>query len=62
MSRQCDICGRGRMLGHTVSHANNKVRRVYRVNLFKVNAKVDNSVKRIKVCTRCLRSGRVTKA
>ena len=62
MSRQCDICGRGRMLGNTVSHANNKVRRVYRVNLFKVNAKVDNSVKRIKVCTRCLRSGRVTKA
>ena len=62
MSRICEICGKGRMLGHTVSHANNKVRRVYQPNLFTVRAKVNGTVKRVKLCTRCLRSGKVTKA
>ncbi len=30
MSRQCEICGKKRMLGHTVSHANNKSVREFR--------------------------------
>ena len=61
MSRQCDICGKKRMIGCTVSHANNKTIREFRPNLFKVRAKVDGVTKRIKVCTRCLRSGKVVK-
>ncbi len=62
MSRLCSICGKGHMLGHTVSHANNKVRRLFQPNLVTVRAKVNGTVKRVKLCTRCLRSGRVTKA
>jgi len=61
MSRECDICGKKRQLGNNVSHANNKTRREFRPNLFKVRAKVDGSVTRIKVCSRCLRSGKVEK-
>lgn len=62
MSRECAICGKKRQLGNNVSHANNKTRREFKPNLFKVRAKVDGTVMRIKVCTRCLRSGKVEKA
>ena len=62
MSRQCDICGKKRMLGHNVSHAHNLTRREFKPNLVKVRAMVNGSVKRMKICTRCLRSGKIEKA
>jgi len=62
MSRQCDICGKKRMLGHNVSHAHNLTRREFKPNLVKVRAMVNGSVKRMKICTRCLRSGKIVKA
>lgn len=62
MSRVCDICGKKRMLGNNVSHANNKTRREFKPNLVSVRASVDGSVKKLKLCTRCLRSGKVVKA
>lgn len=62
MSRQCEICGKKRMLGHNVSHANNKSVREFRPNLVTVRAKVNGGSKRIKLCTRCLRSGRIEKS
>ena len=33
MSRVCEVCGKGKMDGKTVSHANNKAPRKYNVNL-----------------------------
>jgi large subunit ribosomal protein L28 len=45
-----------------VSHANNRSRRRWSPNIHRVKAKVNGTVKRIHVCTRCLRSGRVVKA
>ena len=62
MSRECEICGKKRMLGHTVSHANNKSVREFRPNLVTVRAKVAGGAKRVRLCTRCLRSGRIEKA
>ena len=62
MSRQCEICGKKRQVGNNVSHAHNKNKREFRPNLVKVRAKIDGSVKRIKICTRCLRSGKIEKA
>ena len=61
MSRRCDVCGKGPMVGHEVSHANNKTKRRWYPNLQQVRAVVNGAVKRIKVCTRCLRSGKVQK-
>jgi len=61
MSRVCEICGKKRMLGNNVSHANNKTRREFRPNLITVRAKVNGGSKRMKICTRCLRNGRVEK-
>ena len=33
MSRICELTGKGRQVGHNVSHANNKTKRIYRPNL-----------------------------
>ena len=62
MSKKCDICGKGPLVGHNVSHSNIKTKTRWMPNLQKVRAKIDNKVKRILVCTRCIRSGKVEKA
>lgn len=61
MARICIICGKGPSVGNNVSHANNKTRRRWLPNLQRVRARLDGEVKRIRVCTRCLRSGKVEK-
>ncbi len=62
MAQRCDVCGKGTMSGHSVSHAHNLTKRVWNPNLQKVRALVDGRVRNLYACTRCLRSGRVTKA
>ena len=49
------------MAGNKVSHANNKTKRVWKPNIKKVKSMVGASVKTIKVCTSCIRSGKVVK-
>ena len=62
MARTCEICAKRRSVGNNVSHANNKTKRTWQANLQTVRAKVGGGVRRILVCTRCIRSGRVQKA
>ena len=62
MAFTCDLCGKRHQSGHNVSHANNKTKRVFNPNLQTVRALVDGTPKRIRVCTRCLRSGKVKKS
>jgi len=62
MAKVCDICGKGPATGNNVSHANNKTRRRWLPNLQSVRALIDGVSKRIKVCTNCIRSGKVQKA
>ncbi|MBI5014923.1 MAG: 50S ribosomal protein L28 [Deltaproteobacteria bacterium] len=62
MSRTCTICGKNSGRGNHVSHANNKTKRVLHPNLQTVRALVGGAAQRLRVCTRCLRSGKVTKA
>jgi large subunit ribosomal protein L28 len=62
MARVCDICGKGPQFGNTISHAHNVSKRRWNVNLRPVHAKVGAATKRIRVCTSCLRSGKVVKA
>jgi len=62
MSRVCEICGKRPVFGNSVSHANNKTRRVWLPNLHKVKAKGEGRSLRLRVCSRCIRSGSVTKA
>ncbi len=60
--QQCAICGKHNSVGNNVSHANNKTKRRWQPNLQGVRAWIGGSVKRIRVCTRCIRSGKVRKA
>ena len=62
MAKVCEICGKKPITGNNVSHAHNKTRRRWLPNLHRVKTLINGSVKRIKVCTRCLRSNAVVKA
>ena len=62
MAFTCDICSKGPRSGHNVSHANNKTKRVFNPNLQTIKALINGAPKRIRVCTRCLRSGFVKKS
>jgi large subunit ribosomal protein L28 len=59
---KCFVCGKQRMAGQNVSHANNVTKRVFKPNIQTVRARVNGRAKQVHVCTRCLRSGRIEKA
>ena len=62
MAKRCEICDKGPVVGRTISHAHNVRPRRFEPNLQTVRAVVNGGVKRLRVCTRCLRSGKVVKA
>ena len=59
---KCDVCGKGVTFGLKVSHSNRKTNRAWKPNIRKVKAVVDVTNKTVYVCSRCLRSGKVTRA
>ncbi|MDA3972197.1 MAG: 50S ribosomal protein L28 [Desulfobulbaceae bacterium] len=61
MARECQICGKKPITGNNVSHAHNKTRRRWLPNLQKVRVSTAGGSKKMRVCTRCIRSGAVTK-
>ena len=61
MASVCDICGKGPRFGNRVSHAHNVTARRFNPNLQRMRAVVRGVQKRVRVCTRCLRSGKVSK-
>jgi large subunit ribosomal protein L28 len=63
MARVCEICGKKPMAGNNVSHAHNRSPRRFLPNLQRVRVVSPNgSVRRIQVCTNCIKSRKVTKA
>ena len=62
MAKRCELCGKGPVVGRQHSHANNVSARRFVPNLQAVKAVVNGGNKRMRVCTRCLRSGKVIKA
>jgi large subunit ribosomal protein L28 len=61
MAQRCDVCGKGPQFGNRVSHAHNVTNRRFNPNLQRVRAVTGGVQRRLRVCTRCLRSGKVTK-
>jgi len=63
---KCEICDKslsyGNKLSITRSHISKRTSRTWKPNLRTVKAIVDGQPKKIKVCTKCLRSGKVQKA
>jgi large subunit ribosomal protein L28 len=62
MAKVCDICGKHSSVGHSISHAHNTTLRRWRPNLRHVRALVAGQVKRLTVCAKCLKAGKVMKA
>lgn len=62
MANRCELCDKGRLVGHKVSHSNIKTKKVQRPNLQRVHAKIGAAILSLRVCTRCIRSGKVEKA
>ena len=62
MARRCEICGKGPLVGHNVSHANNKTKTRSLPNLRSVRANLNGEVRHVRVCTRCLKAGKIVKA
>ncbi len=62
MAQVCNVCGKKPQFGNNISHAHNVTRRRWNVNLQSVKANVEGATKRIRVCSNCIKSGRVVKA
>ena len=61
MSKTCEFCNKGTVAGRSISHAHNVSLRTFEPNLQRVRALIDGARRRVWVCTRCLRSGKVVK-
>ena len=59
---KCAVCGKGVTFGCNVSHSNRKTNRSWKPNIRRVKANLNGTVKHVYVCSRCLRSGKVTRA
>ncbi|MCF8010649.1 MAG: 50S ribosomal protein L28 [Clostridiales bacterium] len=62
MAKKCAICGKGVQTGMQYSHSHIRTKRKWNPNLQKVKAIINGTPKRILVCTRCLRSGKVKRS
>lgn len=63
MSRQCHVCGKGPGVGNNVSRSNNRTKRRFLPNLQKIRILDDDGrVKRVKVCTSCIKANKIRKA
>ena len=61
MAQQCEFCGKTPSTGRRISHAHNVTSRKWHVNLKTVRAVVGGVSRRVRACTRCIRSGRISK-
>lgn len=59
---KCDICGKSIVYGLKVSHSNRKTNRSWKPNIRKVKAVVNGANTTMNVCSRCLRSNKITRA
>ncbi len=61
MARFCDYCEKGPVTGHKVSHSNIKTKTRWLPNLHRMKAVVKGTTQTVRVCTRCIRSGKVVR-
>ena len=62
MPKECVICGKGPVFGQSVSHSHKASKKKWKPNLQRIKSETTSGVRRIWVCTRCIRSGKVKKA
>ena len=62
LSRKCEICGKGQVSGNKVSHSNIHTKRKWNANIQSVRVNDHGTVRKMNVCTRCIKSGKVERA
>ncbi len=62
MSKKCEICGKGQVTGNQVSHSNIHTKRKWNPNIQTVRVNDNGTVRKMNVCTRCIKSNKVTRA
>lgn len=63
MAKRCEVCDKGPQFGNNVSHANNRTRRRFDPNLQSIRVQTpQGGARRMKVCTTCIKAGKVSKA
>jgi large subunit ribosomal protein L28 len=53
---KCEKCGKSPQFGHNVSHSKKATKRQFRPNIQRVRVQVDGKLRRMYLCTRCLRT------
>ena len=61
MAQVCEVCGKGPQFGNNISHAHNVTRRRWNPNLQTVKAVTNGVGKRVRVCTSCIKAGKIVK-
>ena len=74
MSRVCQFCGKKTQFGRSISRrglpkskggvglkTTGVTRRTFKANIQRVRAKIGTSVTRVKICTSCLKLGKIQK-
>ena len=59
---KCDICGKGVHFGNNVSHSHRRSNHIWKSNIQRVKCDMNGTVKRMHVCTECLKSNKVERA
>ncbi len=62
MSSICEVCGKKPQFGMNVSHSHRRTKRRWNPNVQRVRVMSNGAAKRMNVCTRCIKAGKVTKA
>jgi len=62
MARRCDVCGKGPQIGYNVSHSHVRTKKRWLPNLQRVTAVQRGRPVRMRVCTKCLKAGKVLRA
>jgi large subunit ribosomal protein L28 len=62
MARVCELCGKGKQIGHNVSHSNIKTKRQWLPNLQTVKVVKNGTTQKARLCTKCIKKGNFQKA
>ncbi|MBO0807727.1 MAG: 50S ribosomal protein L28 [Actinobacteria bacterium] len=61
MASVCDICGKGPGFGNRISHSHHRTPRRWNPNIQVVRTTVGGTSKRLRVCTSCIKAGKVAR-
>lgn len=62
MAKYCEVCGKGTISGHSITHSDRKIKRTWKPNVRTITVQENGKTSRKTVCTRCMRAGKVQRA